>query len=36
MRDREIPRGTVIGRRVGAQPVGEVDHFHQCEGRVDF
>ena len=26
-----IPRGIIIGRRVGAQPVDEAEHFHKCE-----
>ena len=31
-----VPRGKIIGERVGAQPVDELDHFHQCEAGVDF
>jgi hypothetical protein len=31
-----VPRGKIIVKRVGAQPVDEVDHFHQCEASVDF
>jgi hypothetical protein len=26
-----IPRGTVIGRRVGVQPTDEAEHFWKCE-----
>jgi hypothetical protein len=26
-----VPRGTIIGKRVGAQPVDEAEHFHKCE-----
>jgi hypothetical protein len=26
-----IPRGTVIGRRVGVQPIDEAEHFFKCE-----
>jgi hypothetical protein len=31
-----VPRGKIIGERVGGRPVDEVDHFHQCEASVDF
>jgi hypothetical protein len=31
-----VPRGKIIGERVGAQPVDELDHIHQCEAGVDF
>jgi hypothetical protein len=26
-----IPRGTIIGRRVGVQPTDEAEHFFRCE-----
>ena len=26
-----IPRGTVIGKRVGVQPTDEAEHFWKCE-----
>ncbi len=32
-----IPRGTVIGKRVGVQPIDEAEHFFRCEacgGRI--
>jgi hypothetical protein len=31
-----VPRGKIIGERVGAQPVDELDHIHQCEAGVDL
>jgi hypothetical protein len=33
-----IPRGTVIGRRIGGQPTDEAEHFFKfemCGGRFD-
>jgi hypothetical protein len=27
----EIPRGTVIGRRIGGQPTDEAEHFFKFE-----
>jgi hypothetical protein len=26
-----IPRGTVMGERIGRPPLTEVEHFHKCE-----
>jgi len=31
-----VPRGKIIVKRVGVQPVDEVDHSHQCKASVDF
>jgi hypothetical protein len=34
-----IPRGTVIGRRIGGQPTDEAEHFFKfemCGGRFDM
>jgi hypothetical protein len=30
-----IPRGTVIGKRIGVQPTDEADHFFRCETKSD-
>ncbi len=27
----QISRGTVIGERIGAQPIDEAEHFWRCE-----
>jgi hypothetical protein len=31
MRDREIPRGTIIGKVTGGKPLTEAEHFWKCE-----
>jgi hypothetical protein len=32
----EIPRGTVIGRRIGGQPTDEAEHFFKFEMCSDW
>jgi hypothetical protein len=31
MRDREIPRGTIIGKATGGPTLSEAEHFWKCE-----